>query len=326
MKNAFRIKKLYRGKTAYYAKNLLRQLLPVSAYGKLLKRKLAQIENYDRTYLTSRVEYYNKLSPNNNAGSRAIALGDMKMFVSPKSYNFDTFEVSRYFSKRFKANFLFGDATHVEDVPTIQKSRPVVGDNKSAVLLNLDKYRHFVFVDDNISYADKKDMLIGRGVMTQPHRIRFMERYFGHPMCDLGQVNSGGNPQWHKPKISIQDHLQYKFILSLEGNDVATNLKWIMSSNSIAIMPKPKYETWFMEGTLQGGVHYIEINEDYSDLEDKLNWYLAHESEALKIVKNANAFARQFFDNKREELISLLVLEKYFYCTGQIPNYSLKDG
>ena len=42
-----------------------------------------------------------------------------------------------------------------------------------------------------------------------------------------------------------------------------------MSSNSVAVMPRPKYESWFMEGRLQPGVHYIEIKDDYSDLEPK---------------------------------------------------------
>ena len=51
----------------------------------------------------------------------------------------------------------------------------------------------------------------------------------------------------------MYDNLNYKFILAIEGYDVATNLKWIMSSNSLAVMPRPTYATWFMEGTLIPG-------------------------------------------------------------------------
>ena len=40
-------------------------------------------------------------------------------------------------------------------------------------------------------------------------------------------------------KVSIDYHLKHKFILCIEGNDVASNLKWVMSSNSVAVMPKP---------------------------------------------------------------------------------------
>ena len=44
------------------------------------------------------------------------------------------------------------------------------------------------------------------------------------------------NPKWIKNRMTINEQLQYKFILCFEGNDVASNLKWVMSSNSIAII------------------------------------------------------------------------------------------
>lgn len=78
-----------------------------------------------------------------------------------------------------------------------------------------------------------------------------------------------------------------------------------------------KYESWFMEGRLQPGVHYIEIKDDYSDLEDKIQYYSTHVEEAEAIIRNAHAFVEQFRDKEREELISILVLEKYFRHTKQ---------
>ena len=47
-----------------------------------------------------------------------------------------------------------------------------------------------------------------------------------------------------------------------------------MSSNSLAVMPKPKFESWFMEGLLIPDHHFVEIKRDYSDLEEKLNYYI----------------------------------------------------
>ncbi|HEY0246435.1 MAG TPA: glycosyl transferase family 90, partial [Mucilaginibacter sp.] len=181
-----------------------------------------------------------------------------------------------------------------------------------------------VFIKDTVPFAEKKDMLIGRGAMTQLHRMRFMEQYFDNPLCDLGQVNrEGGNPKWIKPKISIPRHLAYKFILSLEGNDVATNLKWVMSSNSVAVMAKPRYETWFMEGRLIADHHYILIKDDYSDLEEKLQYYINNPKAAQAIVNNANQYIQQFLNKKQEDLIALLVLEKYFYYTSQTDQLSI---
>jgi hypothetical protein len=311
--------KVKNAKLWYYVKNIVRQGIPVMFYQQALKRRLRSLENYSPVAIADRVNYYNKLDEATSVGSKSISLGNMPIFKSPKAYNFDTFEYTRYFDKSLKANFLFGDVTHVADVPSIQKSRPVFGDNKNAILLKLDTKRHFIFIKDNILFAHKKNKLIGRGIMSQAHRIRFMEQYFDSPLCDLGDVNKrAGNTAWVKPKLSIEEHLQYKFILSLEGNDVATNLKWIMATNSIAVMPKPKYETWFMEGRLIPNYHYIEIKEDYTDLEEKLNYYIANPAASEAIIANANQYVKQFLDKQQEDLIALLVLQKYFKCTSQI--------
>ena len=161
----------------------------------------------------------------------------------------------------------------------ITKSRPIYGNNENNILLNLDKARHFVSVKDAANYAEKKNVMIGRTRVFQEHRIKFYEEYFANPLCDLGQVNkNGGNPDWIKPKISIHEHLKNKFILSLEGNDVATNLKWIMPSNSIAVSPPLKMETWYMEGTLKPNEHFICIDENYNNLEEKIQYFLEHEN------------------------------------------------
>jgi len=313
-----------KNKLLYYTRNILVRLVPKRLYENALQQKLASIHDFDKAVLLDRVNYYNKLETVTPLGENARALKDLKMFERPKAYNFDTFEYTRYFSRAFKANFIFGDVVHTEAFPTIQKSRPLSEANSNAVLLKLNKKRHFVFVKDKKKFAAKKNKLIGRNAVKQEHRIRFMNLYFDHPLCDLGQINKeGGNIKWLKPKIPIAAHLDFKFILSLEGNDVATNLKWIMSSNSIAVMPKPKHETWFMEGRLVPDFHYILIKDDFSDLEEKLNYYMENDAAAQAIVANANQYVQQFLNKKQEDMISLLVLQKYFYYTGQADTYEL---
>ena len=104
--------------------------------------------------------------------------------------------------------------------------------------------------------------------------------------------------------------------MALEGNDVASNLKWVMSSNSIAVMPKPTCETWFMEGTLIPNFHYIEIKADFSDLEERLHYYNTHPAEAQRIIANAHAYVDQFRDTHRERLIALGVMDKYLRMTN----------
>ncbi len=190
--------------------------------------------------------------------------------------------------------------------------------------MKLNKVRHFIFVNDSKSFAEKKDIAIFRGKIGSPGydsfkelRYRLLKTHFGNPMCDLGEIASRhANPQWLVEKMTINQQLDYKFILAIEGNDVASNLKWIMSSNSVAVMPRPTCETWFMEGTLIPNIHYIEVKPAFSDLEQRLNYYINHQEEALKIIENAHKYVDQFRDNNRENLISLLVLDRYFKFTN----------
>ena len=74
-----------------------------------------------------------------------------------------------------------------------------------------------------------------------------------------------------------------------------------------------------MEKKLVADFHYIKIKDDYSDLEERLNYYINNIDKCLEIINNANEYVKQFKDEKREKLISLLVLEKYFIKTLQIP-------
>ncbi len=304
-----------KNKLLYYIESYFKYNLPSGNAEKKIKELSSKFSADELEKIKQRVDYYNKLSrPEKISGKYTIE--DLRKPQTPKAYYFDTYKYALFFDKNLSLDFLFGDVKTIPETPSIVKSRPIAGNNKNSVLLKLDRQRHFKFIEGDKDFLSKNNILFGRASVYQPHRYDFFEKYFHHPMCDLGQVNKReGNPAWLKPKVSIQEHLDYKFILSLEGTDVGTNLKWIMSSNSIAVMPKPTYETWFMEGTLEGGRHYIEINKDYSDLEEKLNYYIAHSQECLQIIDNAHKHCRQFFNKEKEDLCSLLVLDKYFKLT-----------
>lgn len=229
-----------------------------------------------------------------------------------KVYYLDTLEYARCFDGNNKWNLLPGDITYVEDIPTIVKSRPIHGENQNSVLLKMDKVRHFIFVKDKLSFAEKKRPgYLQRENSLQGHPCAICREVFRNPRFDIGTIDLI-KQEWKSEKISIYDHLKYKYVMALEGNDVASNLKWIMSSNSIAVMPKPYYETWFMEGTLKPDYHYIEVKPDFSDLEEKMDYYTAHPDEAQAIINHAHEYVEQFKDKQREDIISLMVLDKYF--------------
>ena len=291
-------------------------------------KKLNSLYKTDR-YIKKRVDYYNKIS------KKIFDLGQntntIKSFVNIKTLikkkksgyflDFRAYLIS--FSKNLKISYIFGDIREVAKKPTFVKSRPISRNNKNSILFKLNTARHFIFLKDPYSFEQKKNILVWRGNCFQRHREEFLKKCYGKKNTDFGQTTCKkklNHQNWQQKKLSINEQLKYKFILSIEGADVATNLKWIMSSNSLVFMPKPKFETWFMEGVLKPNFHYVCLRDDFKDLDEKIDFYTKNPDDAKKIINNSNAYIRQFQDKKQEDTILKIVLLKYFEQTRQINN------
>jgi hypothetical protein len=102
-----------------------------------------------------------------------------------------------------------------------------------------------------------------------------------YPLSDpLNGIKMFGNP------MSMDEMLKYKAIIMLEGNDVSSGLKWALFSNSVVLTQTPTCTSWAMEELLQPWVHYIPINDNLSDVEEKVQWVLDHDVEAQTIARN----------------------------------------
>ena len=312
---------LHSGKNSnlkFYVEGYLRHCIPKSVYVSFLPNMLKKADTtIDKQYLQKRVDYYCKVGATQVQSMPSLrTLSDFNR-RHQNAYYLDLYRTSRWFPGHLRCGFIPGDVTETPTTPSIVKSRPIQGDNANSVILKLDSARHFLFIKDKIPFHDKENKILFRGQAYNKKRLLFMEKYFGHPMVDAGIPSSHHREnhllEWRVPAMTISDHLRYKFIMAIEGNDVASNLKWVMSSNSVAVMPRPEFETWFMEGTLIPNYHYIEIKSDYSDLEERVNYYIEHEDEALEIIHHAHEYVEQFKNKNQEKLIEIKVLNKYFY-------------
>jgi len=287
----------------YYARFWLRYLTK-SFDGQIPDKKFLEEQK-------SNIDYYCKIDQPVSL-QKGIKLQDINLLKN-SGYTYDLYNILYPFREELRFNFIPGDITTIPDHPTFIKSRPIEGKNDNSVLLPLDSQRHFRFVNDRIRYADKLDGVVWRGAAYQEHRLRFLESCSGLSFINAGNtaVEKNGNVSFAKPQMSIKEQLKYKFVLSLEGNDVATNLKWIMSSNSVCIMPRPKYETWFKEGTLIPNYHYIEVLDDYSNIKEIYEEFLKNEKECHSIIKNANNFVGEFLNYDQRLMTSRLVVSRY---------------
>ena len=109
----------------------------------------------------------------------------------------------------------------------------------------------------------------------------------------------------------IKEQLKFRFLISIEGGDIATNLKWILYSNSVPLMAKPTMCSWLMEDKLEPWIHYVPLDDQFDDLEEKYTWCLNNLDKCEEIAINGKKYIEQFLDGEREAEITNLVLRKY---------------
>jgi mannosyltransferase OCH1-like enzyme len=206
----------------------------------------------------------------------------------------------------------------------ITKSRNI--NDPYSVLLKINTVRHWKPIKDvvkyDMPYEQKDNKIIWRGCTTgvKQHNKRFqlVEQYFDHDNenIDIGFSHIVQNEYQYqdyvKDKLTMKDMLKSKFLISIEGNDVASGLKWQMASNSLVFMSKPKTASWFMEDMLIPDVHYILLNDEFSNLEEKYTWAIEHPNKCKHIIKNANEYVMQFMNEKNEHDIVKKMMNIYF--------------
>ena len=232
--------------------------------------------------------------------------------------------------------YLFGDVNWNCRICVLTKSRPVGRPSRPQrnVLLNLDRKRHWgplAEVDKHdVPWEAKADALVWRGSTTgvwdeavDRGRRALAARYARHgdPAIDVGinaiiqraaEPRFRGMYEWMvKPGKSVAEQLRFRYIVSVEGNDVATNLKWALYSNSTVLMAKPRVESWALETALVPGVHYVRLRDNYSDLEERLEWCRRNPSKARRIAERGRAYVQQFLDARREAKVSTEIIRRF---------------
>ena len=178
-----------------------------------------------------------------------------------------------------------------------------------------------VIVDDGLSFLQKESKVFWRGSMAgsrwlDPHRrigplvIQSAEeftadaRHYSRLRAVLDSRGSAvldikfaGSPTMTRPWLADldvvgdhatpQQHLQHRYLLCLNGNDVASNLYWILQTNSVAFREDCTYEV-VPDYFLKPWVHYVPVAEGLGDLEEKFAFCEANPDVCLRIIDNAN--------------------------------------
>ena len=214
------------------------------------------------------------------------------------------------------------------------------------IIWKMDINRHFGPTAEvpkyDRSWQQKKNMAVFRGTLTGNLRVedvwsdrmsdlekcftmircRLVYEHGNSTLLDAKAMDTLGNipdvingVQMVAPFMSMGEQLAYKAIVMLEGNDVSSGLKWALCSNSVVLMQPPFFTSWAMEELLEPWVHYVPLNEDLSNVEERIQWVIDHDDEAHAISRRATLWIYDLLfhpDAAQDEArIQLEILRRY---------------
>ncbi len=171
-------------------------------------------------------------------------------------------------------------------------------------------------------WGRKVNCAVWRGGSSGALRLKLVEVSLKEPRVVDARLNRIVQVDWDTKRefikkgyfgscMLLQDHLKYKYQVLADGNTCAySKAFWGWFCNSVVFKQESKNIQWYY-GELMPYVHYIPVEEDFSDLVDKIRWADEHEEEVRGIVENANSFAQKNLSHKEVLRYFYLVLKQY---------------
>lgn len=103
-------------------------------------------------------------------------------------------------------------------------------------------------------------------------------------------------------RVSPQSHINYKYILIVDGNCISSSYQWVFASGSVPVMiTHPNNEFWFKR-YLKPMETFVPIDYSLCDLEEKIQWLRDNDDKAKQIAKNALEFARTILSSEFQKM------------------------
>jgi hypothetical protein len=175
----------------------------------------------------------------------------------------------------------------------------------------------------NVDWDEKKNMCIWRGnVVNGSHRNFFNpenkldinpREYF----VKLYKKNNFIDMNYENINTSIADQIEYKYILDIDGwSNTWDGTIWKLYSGSVLLKVKSNWQQWYYD-ELKEWIHYIPIENDFSDLNDKIKWCKNNDDKCKKIVENARKFVNEKLNLKYVNNKIIKKVKKYLQLTNQ---------
>jgi hypothetical protein len=98
--------------------------------------------------------------------------------------------------------------------------------------------------------------------------------------------------------VPIADHLRYRYLIDIDGNSCTwSRFYWILRSQSVPLKITSKDIQWYYGG-LEPWYHYVPVLNDFSDLEQQVEYLRNNDAHAREIAQNGREFALTYLTHE----------------------------
>ena len=202
------------------------------------------------------------------------------------------------------------------------------------IILPLNRKRHFsaasIVPENDVPWEKKVSIAVWRGQYGKTHdtisdtndiKYALVSKHLNSTLVNarFSKHTKDAPAEMIGSYMDGKDQLKYKYIISIEGNDVSSGLKWMLFSNSVVMTPEFTWESWAMEGRLEPFKHYIPLKSDMSNVEEMIQWAEKHPEETRLISERSTLFMYDLLfhpdaiEDEREVIMNIMeTFEKNF--------------
>jgi hypothetical protein len=145
-----------------------------------------------------------------------------------------------------------------------------------------------------IPWTDKKQIAVWRGNVGNGSKYNFIipmhDKNQRHIFVEKYNNNEFRNVNYSSDKMPKELMCEYKYLLDIDGwSNTWDATIWKLLSGCVLLKVNGVWEQWYYN-RLKEWVHYVPISDDFSDLNDKIEWCINHDERCKEISKAAYEF------------------------------------
>lgn len=171
-------------------------------------------------------------------------------------------------------------------------------------------------INNKIRWENKTNTAVWRGNIKNGSKYNFYnyvkyeenQREYFVKLYNSGDIK---NINYSDNTMSKEDMCKHKYILDIDGHSNAWDaLFWKLYSNSVVLKVDGVWEQWYYD-MLKPWIHYVPIKNDFSDINEQIEWCINNDDKCKIISENATKFIIEKLNMEEVQKYVIDLFNKY---------------